>query len=98
MYEREMAAYALLRNISYIQDECPFAAGSTSIYHKELLNRLETDRPGAKLYFYLSFLKAKNDGLFSPTADLKADEIHACERCGQPTSAPGMCAFCRLVD
>jgi tRNA-5-methyluridine54 2-sulfurtransferase len=39
-YEREMAAYALLRGIEYIYEECPFAEGSTSIYYKELLNRL----------------------------------------------------------
>jgi tRNA(Ile)-lysidine synthase TilS/MesJ len=29
-YEREMAAYALLRGIEYIYEECPFAEGSTS--------------------------------------------------------------------
>ena len=27
-YEREMAAYALLRGIEYIYDECPHAAGA----------------------------------------------------------------------
>ncbi len=96
MYEREMAAYALLRGIPYIQDECPHAVGSTSIYHKELLNKLEGDRPGAKLSFYLSFLQAKQAGLFSATADEHADQVHTCPECGQPTSAPGRCAFCRM--
>jgi uncharacterized protein (TIGR00269 family) len=96
LYEREMAAYAYLRGIQYIQEECPFAEGSTSIYHKELLNKLETDRPGAKLSFYLSFLQAKKAGLFSSNADEKADIIHNCVICGQPTSAPGACAFCRM--
>jgi uncharacterized protein (TIGR00269 family) len=96
MYEREMAAYAYLRPISYIHDECPYAEGSTSIYHKELLNKLETDRPGAKLSFYLSFLQAKQNGLFSQTADERADLVHDCLVCGQPTSAPGLCAFCRM--
>jgi uncharacterized protein (TIGR00269 family) len=96
MYEREMAAYAFLRPIAYIQDECPHAEGSTSIYHKELLNKLEADRPGAKLSFYLSFLHAKQVGLFSPAADERADLVHNCQVCGQPTSAPGQCAFCRM--
>lgn len=96
MYEREMAAYAMLRGIAYIEDECPFAAGSTSIYHKELLNKLENDRPGAKLSFYLSFLQAKASGLFSSTIDPEAESMHACPRCGQPTSAPGYCAYCRM--
>ncbi|MFZ2097691.1 MAG: ATP-binding protein [Anaerolineales bacterium] len=96
MYEREMAAYALLRGIAYIQDECPYAEGSTSIYYKEILNKLETDRPGAKLNFYLSFLQARRAGLFSTSVDERAELVHACPQCGQPTSAPGLCAFCRM--
>jgi uncharacterized protein (TIGR00269 family) len=98
IYEREMAAYAILSRIEYIYDECPFAIGSTSIYYKELLNKLEYDRPGAKLNFYLSFLQAKEDGLFSPTADRDISSIHACPTCGQPTTAPGECAFCRMFN
>jgi uncharacterized protein (TIGR00269 family) len=97
IYEREMAAYAFLRPIPYIEDECPYAEGSTSIYHKELLNKLEADRPGAKLSFYLSYLQAKRNGLFSPAADERADLVHNCDMCGQPTSAPGLCAFCRMI-
>jgi uncharacterized protein (TIGR00269 family) len=96
IYEREMAAYALLRGIPYIQDECPFAYDSTSIYHKVVLNKLESDRPGAKLSFYLSYLQARRDGLFSPAIDKRADLVHLCQECGQPTSAPGLCAFCRM--
>ena len=33
--ERETAAYAFLRKIDYIVEECPFAKGATSITHKE---------------------------------------------------------------
>ena len=97
-YEREMAAYALLRGIEYIYEECPHALGSQSIYYKELLNRLEEDRPGAKLNFYLYFLQAKETGLFSAQADHAADDLHTCPTCGQPTSAPGTCAFCRMIN
>jgi len=52
-YEREMAAYALLRGIEYIQEECPFSVGASSILYKEILNQLEDKSPGAKQYFYL---------------------------------------------
>jgi len=97
IYEREMAAYAILREIEYIYDECPFAVGSKQIYYKELLNRMEADRPGAKLAFYLSYLQAKENGLFSPQADPGVELLHSCPSCGQPTSAPGECAFCRMV-
>jgi uncharacterized protein (TIGR00269 family) len=96
MYEREMAAYAMLRGIQYIYEECPFAEGSTSIEYKEVLNRLEADHPGTKLSFYLSFLQAKEAGIFSPQADTEAIDLHTCPTCGQPTTAPGECAFCRM--
>ena len=97
IYEREMAAYALLRGIEYIYDECPYAEGSKSIYYKELLNKLEADRPGAKLSFYLSFLQAKKNGLFAQDADPDLELLHSCPSCRQPTSAPGECAFCRMA-
>lgn len=97
IYEREMAAYALLRGIEYIYEECPYAEGSKSIYYKEILNRLEADRPGAKLSFYLNFLQAKENGLFAMHADQQQRQLHTCPSCGQPTTAPGECAFCRMV-
>jgi uncharacterized protein (TIGR00269 family) len=97
IYEREMTAYALLRGIEYIYEECPFAAGSTSIYYKELLNKMENDRPGAKLSFYLSFLEARRSGLFAERGEIRSD-LHPCPGCGQPTSAPGLCSYCRMVE
>jgi uncharacterized protein (TIGR00269 family) len=96
-YEREMAAYALLSGIEYVYEECPYAVGAKSIYYKELLNRLEADRPGAKLSFYLSFLRAKEEGLFTERADAGAQQLNTCPSCGQPTSVPGECAFCRMM-
>lgn len=97
LYEREMAAYALLRGIEYVYEECPYVEGSTTLYYKDILNKIEEDRPGAKLSFYLGFLQAKEKGLFVEHADPNRELIHACTRCGQPTSAPGECAFCRMV-
>ena len=96
-YEREMAAYALLRGIEYIYEECPFAEGSTSIYYKEVLNKLENDRPGSKLTFYLRFLEARQYGLFKEQ-QMEMQHLHPCANCGQPTSAPGLCSFCRMIE
>jgi uncharacterized protein (TIGR00269 family) len=95
MYEREMAAYCLVRGIDYIYEECPYSFGATSIAHKELLSELERKSPGAKQNFYLSFLRAKEAG-FLDSEQTHAPLMHICERCGQPTTAPGLCAFCRL--
>ena len=97
-YEKEMAAYAFMSNIEYVYDECPFAVDAKSIYYKELLNRLEADRPGAKLNFYLSFLRAKKDGLFTDKIEQDRKLLLTCPSCGQPTSVPEDCAFCRLFS
>ena len=96
-YEREMAAYALLRGIEYIYEECPFAVGSKTTYYKELLNQLEAKRPGAKLTFYVKFLEARQQGLFAEREKVQAT-LTPCPNCGQPTSAPGLCSFCRLME
>jgi len=94
LYEREIAAYAIVKGIDYIYEECPHAVGSTTNRYKELLNRLELDSPGAKLQFYITFLKAKEQGFFQKATEQVI--LHACENCGQPTTAPGICTFCRL--
>jgi uncharacterized protein (TIGR00269 family) len=95
LYERESAAYALLRGIDYIYDECPYSKGATTLFYKDLLNELEEKSPGAKQQFYLSFLQARREGrlLFAEAANGKLGQ---CQRCGQPTTAPDLCAFCRL--
>jgi uncharacterized protein (TIGR00269 family) len=97
LYEREMAAYALLMKIEYIYEECPYAIGAKTIYYKELLNQLEINRPGAKLNFYLSYLRSKDAGLFNPQIDKNKALLHTCQSCGQTTTSPGECAFCRMV-
>jgi tRNA-5-methyluridine54 2-sulfurtransferase len=97
-YEREMTAYSLARGIEYIYDECPFAEGSKQIFYKEALNQLETARPGAKLTFYLKFLEAKKSGELFIEKNIEQAHLHACPSCGQPTSAPGLCSFCRMIE
>ena len=96
-YERDTAAYALVQGIEYIYDECPYSTGATSIFYKELLNQLESRSRGAKQQFYLEFLRARERDRLLP-ANGEMPDLNECERCGQPTSAPEVCAFCRLWD
>ena len=93
--ERESAAYALVRGIDYIYDECPHAEGAATLFYKEIINQLEARSPGMKESFYLSFLeqRARYDLFRQERQELA---MHPCERCGQPTTAPSICAFCRL--
>lgn len=97
-YEKDMAAYALLRGIDYIYEECPFSKGSSSIYYKEMLNRLEHERPGAKLAFYVKFLSARANGLFSDRPIMLTESSdNSCLNCGQPTTNTDLCAFCKII-
>jgi uncharacterized protein (TIGR00269 family) len=91
--ELETAAYAFLRKIDYIVEECPFAKGATSIAHKEILNRMEEASPGAKHNFLFGFLE-KARAAFERAEGV---ELKECARCGQVTTGT-LCAFCKLAD
>jgi uncharacterized protein (TIGR00269 family) len=97
-YEVETATYAFIKGFDYVQEECPFAIGAKSIYYKEVLNRLEFERPGLKQSFFLAFLKAKDQELLSFRDEIPRNTLNGCDRCGQPTSAPDLCAFCRTWE
>lgn len=91
--ERETAAYAFLRRIDYIVEECPFSKGATSLLYKEVLNRLEDASPGAKHNFLYGFLDRARPA-FERAEGVKLNE---CARCGQVTTGT-LCAFCKLAD
>jgi tRNA-5-methyluridine54 2-sulfurtransferase len=91
--EQETAAYAFVRRIDYIVEECPFAKGATSIAHKEVLNRMEADSPGAKHNFLFGFLD-KARAVFEQAEEVALNE---CVRCGQVTTGE-VCGFCKLSD
>jgi len=91
--ELETAAFAFLRGIDYIVEECPFAAGATSLAHKEALNRLEAASPGVKHNFLFGFLE-KARPAFERGQDVQLTE---CASCGQVTTGE-ICAFCKLAD
>jgi uncharacterized protein (TIGR00269 family) len=91
--ERETAAFAFLRRIDYIVEECPFAEGATSIAHKEILSRMEHASPGAKHNFLFGFLDRARTA-FEPD---EAVALQECARCGQVTTGT-LCAFCKLAD
>jgi uncharacterized protein (TIGR00269 family) len=91
--ERETAAFAFIRRIDYIVDECPFAKGATSIAHKETLNRMEEDAPGSKHTFLFGFLEKARPAF----EKVESVTLNECTRCGQVTTGE-ICAFCKLAD
>jgi uncharacterized protein (TIGR00269 family) len=89
--ELETAAYAFLRGIDYVVQECPLVAGNTQLRYKESMNAIEARSPGAKTQFFLGYL---DRGM--PIFRTAAQEVTltACARCDQPTTGT-FCAFCR---
>lgn len=96
--ERELAAYCVLNKIEYIVDECPMAQGARTLLYKEVLNRLETESPGTKQYFYWGFLEKQRRKQSSPDAMSAKDQalLRRCGTCGQPTTSE-VCSYCKLM-
>jgi uncharacterized protein (TIGR00269 family) len=89
--ELETAAYAFLRGIDYVVEECPLVAGNTQLRYKEAMNAIEARSPGTKAQFFLGYLD-RGMPLFR-TAEHTVD-LRACANCGQATTTT-FCAFCR---
>ncbi|MDQ3962820.1 MAG: adenine nucleotide alpha hydrolase family protein [Actinomycetota bacterium] len=94
--ERETAAYALLRGIDYIVEECPLVEGNTQHRYKEAITLLEEASPGTKQQMYFGFLK-KAAPRFADESG--ATDLVACSECGAPTIRPDdgepRCSFCK---
>ena len=88
--ELETAAFAFLRGIDYVVEECPLVAGNTQLRYKEAMNQLESTSPGTKAQFFLGYLD-RAAPLFAMQDEVR---LVGCERCGQPTTGR-FCAFCR---
>ncbi len=95
--ERETAAYCVLRGIEYQVEECPMAAGNRHLGYKDALNAIEERSPGTKAAFYNGFLDRAAQ-LVAEAGEQSREGLHPCERCGAPTTAPELCAFCRLAE
>mgnify|MGYP001610150795 FL=1 len=74
------------------------AKGSKMLLYKEVLNRLETESPGAKQSFYWGFLdkQAKTQPAAASMAEKDQATLHPCSTCGQPTTAE-ICSYCKMM-
>ncbi|MEN3028737.1 MAG: TIGR00269 family protein [Aquificaceae bacterium] len=90
--EKENALYAFLGGIEYVEEECPFAEGASSIEYKRLLSQLEEESPGTKLRFYMDFLRRLH-----PLLEAQEVELSPCSVCGEPTTRE-VCSLCRLRE
>ncbi len=90
--EKENALYAFLSGIEFVEEECPFSEGASSIEYKKILSEIEEKSPGTKLRFYMDFLRK-----IHPLLQSRKAQLRPCKICGEPTSAE-VCSICRLKE
>jgi uncharacterized protein (TIGR00269 family) len=88
--ELETAAYAFLRGIDYVVEECPLVEGNTQLRYKQAMNGIETTSPGTKAQFFLGYLDRGRPHFEAS----EPPQLASCEACGRPTTGR-FCAFCR---
>jgi uncharacterized protein (TIGR00269 family) len=89
--EKEVALYALLRELRVHLGVCPYAGGiHTEI--RDFLNQLEANHPNSKFMILRMFDRVK-PRLARATPEFKARN---CESCGEPTST-NICKSCDLL-
>ncbi|HVM36286.1 MAG TPA: ATP-binding protein [Actinomycetota bacterium] len=95
--ERETAAYAVLRGIDYVVEECPMVEGNTHHRLKEAMTMLEEASPGTKQQFLFGFFKNASRRFHEADSE---DPLVACANCGGPTvewerGDQAVCSFCK---
>jgi tRNA(Ile)-lysidine synthase TilS/MesJ len=85
----------VIRGIDYLLDECPMALGNRHLSHKNILNEVERNSPGAKASFYLNFIEKMAPVLAARGKEM-VESLGSCDNCGRPTTGT-TCAFCRVV-
>ena len=82
---------SFLSGIDFVEDECPYAVGTSSINYKLMMAKIEEKSPGTKLRFYLEFIRKVR-----PMFALKQNvQLNPCQVCGEPTTGD-VCSVCRL--
>jgi uncharacterized protein (TIGR00269 family) len=91
--EKEVALYAILKNIEYHDAECPYSIRALRGVFRDIIDDLEYKNPGTR-HSILNSYDGIKDLLFDrfPPASL-----NECKKCGEPTSQD-FCKACILKD
>jgi cytoplasmic tRNA 2-thiolation protein 1 len=92
IYEQEIVFYALLRDIPFQTEHCPYMNESIRTQIREFINTLERERPGIKYNFYNSVSKISNYlNAFPHNFDSKK-----CATCGKLATSE-ICSVCKTL-
>lgn len=87
--EKETYAYALINDLPFSEEKCPFSKGASSLLYKKVLNEIELAQPGTKLRFYTGAQKFLKEA--------EPVQLRECSVCGYPTTEE-VCSFCRMRE
>lgn len=89
--EKEVMLYAILKNISFHNAECPYTLRASRQLYRDMINTLEYKNPGTRHSILRSYDTIKDILVDqNPSA-----EIRRCTSCGEPTSQQ-FCKTCIL--
>jgi uncharacterized protein (TIGR00269 family) len=91
--EKEVALYAILKNIEYHDAECPYSTRALRSEFRDIIDSLEYKNPGTRHSILNSYGRIK-DLLLKKYPPV---ELNKCLKCGEPTSQM-MCKTCILID
>ncbi len=91
--EKENTVYAMINNIDFESEECPYANSSYRNKTREYIGEMEKDHPGTRFSILSSY-----DKILEPLKEHykgKSGEIKECDECGEPSSTD-LCKSCRM--
>jgi len=91
--EKEIALYAILKNIKFHDSECPYSINAQRGDFRDIIDELEYKDPGTRHSILNSYEKIK-DVLLDKYPPAKLDK---CPNCGEPTSQK-ICKTCVLKE
>ncbi|MBI4344875.1 MAG: TIGR00269 family protein [Euryarchaeota archaeon] len=89
--EKEVAIYALLRELPVSLEECPYARDAFRLGIRDFLNGLELANPGIKYSILRGYKR-----LLPHLATYPRTAVKRCGACGEPTPNP-LCKACELL-
>lgn len=89
--EREIAAYALYKNIPFHNAECPYAHLALRNHVRDFINKMEENYPGTKFRMLNTYLT-----LLDKLADLDTNNVSPCAKCREPSSTM-ICKRCEML-
>ena len=91
--EKEVALYAIIKNIQYHDGECPYSTEALRGDFRDIINDLEYKNPGTR-HSILNSYDTISDLLYEKFPPI---ELKECSECGEPTSQD-ICKACILKD